>query len=105
MENYYQHLSPEERACCSMSPAVAPASAPLRGAPRVPGSAVAMRTPTAVALVHAQRTDSFNVSQGYLSDMAHLMDALHRKTFGWQMPNQALEEEIANFPSRVELAS
>lgn len=44
-------------------------------------------------------------SQEYLNNVADLMNARPRQTLGWKTPNQALEEEIAQFNSRVALAS
>lgn len=44
-------------------------------------------------------------SQEYLNNVADLMNARPRQTLGWKTPNQALEEEITQFNSRVALDS
>lgn len=44
-------------------------------------------------------------SQEYLNNVADLMNVRPRQTLGWKTANQALEEEIAQFNSRVALAS
>ncbi|AKO03625.1 transposase [Xanthomonas oryzae pv. oryzicola] len=49
--------------------------------------------------------DLSKASQEYLNNVADLMNARPRQTLGWKTPNQALEEEIAQFNSRVALAS
>nr|WP_242628749.1 IS30 family transposase [Xanthomonas oryzae] len=49
--------------------------------------------------------DLSKASQAYLNNVADLMNARPRQTLGWKTPNQALEEEIAQFNSRVALAS
>lgn len=49
--------------------------------------------------------DLSKASQEYLNNVADLMNARPRQTLGWKTPNQALEEEFAQFNSRVALAS
>lgn len=49
--------------------------------------------------------DLSKASQEYLNNVADLMNARPRQTLGWKTPNQALEEEIAQFNSCVALAS
>ncbi|WP_143703267.1 IS30 family transposase, partial [Xanthomonas oryzae] len=49
--------------------------------------------------------DLSKASQEYLNNVADLMNARPRQTLGWKTSNQALEEEIAQFNSRVALAS
>ncbi|MGH8032022.1 MAG: transposase, partial [Luteimonas sp.] len=49
--------------------------------------------------------DLSQVSQGYLNQVAGLMNARPRKTLGWATPQEAMEQEIAAFKSRVALAS
>ncbi|KGR54536.1 transposase [Xanthomonas vasicola] len=49
--------------------------------------------------------DLSKVSQESLDNVADLMNARPRQTLGWKTPNQALEEEIAQFNSHVALAS
>jgi len=44
-------------------------------------------------------------SQEYLNNVVDLMNARPRQTLGWKTSNKALEEEIAEFNSRVALAS
>jgi len=49
--------------------------------------------------------DLSKASQEYLNNVAELMNARPRKMLGWKTPNQALVEELAQFNSRVALAS
>jgi len=49
--------------------------------------------------------DLSKASQEYLNNVVDLMNARPRQTLGWKTPNEAVEEEIAKFNSRVALAS
>jgi hypothetical protein len=49
--------------------------------------------------------DLSKASQEYLNNVADLMNARPWQTLGWKAPNEALEVEIAQFNSRVALAS
>lgn len=48
--------------------------------------------------------DLSKASQEYLNNVADLMSARPRQTLGCKTPNQTLEEEFAQFNSRVALA-
>lgn len=49
--------------------------------------------------------DLSTASQEYLNNVADLMNARPREALGGKTPDQALEEELAQFNSRVALAS
>lgn len=49
--------------------------------------------------------DLSKASQECLNNVADLMNPRARQALGWKTPNQALEEELAQFNSRVALAS